>query len=44
MADEISRSVMRRFAREQRAQHVQAETLIWRAVRNRRCDGAKFQR
>jgi len=44
MANEIPRSVMRRFAREQRAQHVQAETLIWRAVRNRRCDGAKFQR
>jgi very-short-patch-repair endonuclease len=35
---------MRRFAREQRAQRVQAETLIWRAVRNRRCGGAKFQR
>jgi very-short-patch-repair endonuclease len=44
MADEIPRSVMRRFAREQRAQRVQAETLIWRAVRNRRCNGAKFQR
>ncbi len=35
---------MRRFAREQRAQRVQAESLIWRAVRNRRCRGAKFQR
>ena len=35
---------MRRFAREQRAQHVQAEMLVRRAVRNRRCDGAKFQR
>ena len=44
MADEIPRSIMRRFAREQRAQRVQAETLSWRAVRNRRCDGAKFQR
>ncbi len=44
MADEIPRSVMRRLAREQRAQCVQAEALIWRAVRNRRCDGAKFQR
>jgi len=44
MADEVSRSLMRRFAREQRAQGVQAETLIWRAVRNRRCTGVKFQR
>ena len=44
MAEEIPRSVMRRFAREQRAYSVQAETLIWRAVRNRRCDGVKFQR
>jgi very-short-patch-repair endonuclease len=35
---------MRRFAREQRARRVQAEALIWRAVRNRRCDGVKFQR
>ena len=39
-----SRSLLRRFARQQRAQAVQAEALIWRAVRNRRCDGAKFQR
>jgi very-short-patch-repair endonuclease len=35
---------MRRFAREQRANAVQAEALIWAAVRNRRCEGAKFQR
>ena len=35
---------MRRFAREQRAQRVQSETLIWRAVRGRRRNGAKFQR
>ena len=35
---------MRRFAREQRARRIQAETLIWRAVRNRRCDRAKFRR
>ena len=44
MADEIPRSLIRRFAREQRAQGVRAETLIWRAVRDRRCDGVKFQR
>ncbi len=35
---------MRRFAREQRARAVKAEELVWRAVRNRRCEGAKFQR
>ena len=35
---------MRQFAREQRAQSVTAEALIWQAVRNRRCHGAKFQR
>ena len=44
MTEEIPRTLLRRFAREQRAQAVQAEALIWRAVRNRRCDGAKFQR
>jgi very-short-patch-repair endonuclease len=44
MTEEFPRSLLRRFAREQRAQAVQAEALIWRAVRNRRCDGAKFQR
>ena len=44
MAQDIPRSILRRFARQQRAQAVQAEALIWRAVRNRRCDGAKFQR
>jgi very-short-patch-repair endonuclease len=41
---EVPRSLLRSFAREQRAQAVQAEALIWRAVRNRRCNGAKFQR
>ncbi|MBV8472814.1 MAG: endonuclease domain-containing protein [Hyphomicrobiales bacterium] len=35
---------MLRFARQQRANAVNAETLIWREVRNRRCLGAKFQR
>jgi very-short-patch-repair endonuclease len=44
MQEEIPRSVMRRFAREQRANAVQAESLIWAAVRNRRCEGWKFQR
>ena len=44
MPEEIPRPLIRRFAREQRANAVQAEELIWRAVRNRRCQGAKFQR
>jgi very-short-patch-repair endonuclease len=44
MAREIPRSLLLRFAREQRAQAVQAEAIIWRAVRNRRREGAKFQR
>ncbi len=44
MQAEIPRSVMHRFAREQRANAVQAESLIWAAVRNRRCEGRKFQR
>ena len=44
MDAEIPRTLIRRFAREQRANAVQAETIIWRALRNRGCDGAKFQR
>ena len=44
MTEEVPRSLLRRFARRQRAKAVQAEALIWRAVRNRRCNGAKFQR
>ena len=44
MSSEVARSTMLRFAREQRAQSVTAEALIWQAVRNRRCLGAKFQR
>ena len=44
MTDEVPRSLLRRFARQQRAQAVQAEALVWTAVRNRRRDGAKFQR
>jgi very-short-patch-repair endonuclease len=44
MPREIPRSLLLRFAREQRANAVQAEAIIWHAVRNRRCEGAKFQR
>jgi very-short-patch-repair endonuclease len=44
MPEDIPRPLMRSFAREQRANAVQAEQLVWRAVRNRRCQGAKFQR
>jgi very-short-patch-repair endonuclease len=41
---DIPGSVLRGFAREQRANAVQAEAIIWRAVRDRRCEGAKFRR
>src|SRR5208282_3883506 len=44
MPEEVPRSILRRFAREHRARAVQAEAFVWRAVRNRRCDGTKFQR
>ncbi len=44
MHEEIPRSIMRSFAREQRANAVQAASLIWGAVRSRRCEGKKFQR
>ncbi len=44
MQEEIPRSIMLRFARKQRANAVQAESLIWGAVRNRRCEREKFQR
>ena len=31
-------------SRAKRAQAVQAEAIIWRPVRNRKCEGAQFQR
>jgi very-short-patch-repair endonuclease len=31
-------------AREQRANNVNAEAMVWRMVRDRRCGGAKFRR
>src|SRR5438309_8275136 len=33
-----------RLAREQRANNVNAEAMIWRMVRDRRCAGHKFRR
>ena len=44
MDTEISLPLIRRYARQQRANAVQAETIMWRALRNRRCEGAKFRR
>ncbi|HEY1945284.1 MAG TPA: endonuclease domain-containing protein [Roseiarcus sp.] len=44
MGEEIPRSIVLHFAREQRANAVIAETMIWREVRNRRCLGLRFQR
>jgi very-short-patch-repair endonuclease len=43
MASDIPRPVLLRLAREQRAKAVQAEAIIWRSVRDRRCEGAKFR-
>jgi very-short-patch-repair endonuclease len=42
--NDIPGVILQRFAREQRANAVQAEAIIWRAVRDRRCDGAKLRR
>jgi very-short-patch-repair endonuclease len=44
MALDIPGAVLQRFARQQRAGAVQAEAILWRAVRDRRCEGAKFRR
>jgi very-short-patch-repair endonuclease len=44
MSPEIPPAIMLRLAREQRTKAVQAEAIIWRAVRDRRCEGAKFRR
>jgi len=44
MSEDAPHTTLRRFTREQRANAVTAEALIWRAVRNRRCEGFKFQR
>ncbi len=44
MSSDIPPDLLKRFARRQRANAVQAETILWRALRDRRCDGAKFRR
>ena len=44
MSDNVPRPLLLGLAREQRANAVRAEAIIWRAVRNRRCGGAKLQR
>ena len=44
MTSDIPGAVLQRFARQQRAAAVQAEAMLWRAVRDRRCEGAKFRR
>jgi very-short-patch-repair endonuclease len=44
MASDVPKSVLTRLAREQRANNVQSEAIIWRVLRDRRCDGAKFRR
>jgi len=42
MPSDIPDSVVLRLAREQRAAGVQAETILWRMLRDRRCEGANF--
>jgi very-short-patch-repair endonuclease len=44
MTSGIPPNIMLRLAREQRANLVHAEAIIWRAVRDRRCEGGKFRR
>jgi very-short-patch-repair endonuclease len=44
MSPTVAALVLKRFAREQRANAVQAEAIVWRALRDRRCEGAKFRR
>ena len=44
MTSDIPPAITLRLAREQRANLVQAEALIWRAVRDHRCEDAKFRR
>jgi very-short-patch-repair endonuclease len=44
MASDIPDPVLLRLAREQRATAVQAETILWRSLRDRRGAGAKFRR
>jgi len=44
MRDPISHHVMIRLARQQRKVSVNAETILWRALRDRRCGAFKFRR
>jgi len=44
MPCDVPEPVILRLAREQRAKAVQAEAIVWRILRDRRCDGAKFRR
>ena len=44
VACDLPSPVLLRLARQQRASAVQAEAIVWRAVRGRRCEDAKFRR
>jgi very-short-patch-repair endonuclease len=44
MSSAVPTAILQRFARAQRAAAVQAEAIVWRALRDRRCEGAKFRR
>jgi very-short-patch-repair endonuclease len=44
MASDVPAPILRRFARERRANAAQAEAILWRALRDRRCEKQKFRR
>jgi very-short-patch-repair endonuclease len=44
MADSIPPAAMTRLARRQRKASVNAEAIVWRALRDRRCGNFKFRR
>jgi very-short-patch-repair endonuclease len=44
MSPDIPPVALKRLARKQRANAVQAESVLWRALRDRRSDNAKFRR
>ena len=44
MSSDTRPAMLKGFARRQRANAVQAEAILWRALRDRRCDNAKVRR
>jgi very-short-patch-repair endonuclease len=44
MASDVPSPVLLRLARDLRKNAAQAESILWRSLRDRRCEGAKFRR